>query len=131
MILSFLGWGAMGFVIARSIGNIMLGVPLAACWLATVVYQLVVGRHGQRLIVDQLGIHQSMQGRITRTIPWEEIAGFKNSWVEGGLLARCKNGTSISLCRDPKVAKACRSDIEAAWIDYFQRQEGQSGTDHA
>lgn len=130
-ILSLFGWGAMGFVIVGSSGNIKLGVLLAAFWLATVVYQLLVGRHGQRLIVDQHGIHVSGQGRISQTIPWEEITGFKNSWVDGGLLARCKNGASISLCRDPKVAKACRKDIEAAWIEFSQRQQGHSGTDLA
>jgi hypothetical protein len=122
-VVSLVGWAAMGFLLFRSFGIPVVTFLVMLAVFAVAAYQFLVGRLGRRLIVDERGLHLTSRGRLQQSLGWKEISAFYFSSIDGGLLARKRDGKSISLCRDPKFAKACRKDLESAWTEHFKRVE--------
>lgn len=121
LLISVVAWAAMGYVMFSSAIGKTWSLVFALIATTGVGLALLYGRFRRRLILDTGGIHVAVHYRIERSIRWDEIAGIELSRIDGGLLARMRNGHTISLCRDPKIAKACRKDLESALDDYLQR----------
>jgi len=123
---SLISWlltsGALSLLIIRSAQNKIVTALLVAA-MSVCVYQLLVGRHGRRLIINSEGLSLASRRRLERSIAWDSIVGFEISRVDGGLRARCASGKTVSLCRDQKLAKACRKDVERAWQDHLATRE--------
>lgn len=112
------GCSAWGLMMVRTAPNLEFSLLTGISVVCGAAYQMFVGRYGQRLIVDERGLHLASRGRVQTSVAWEEITGFHFSGIHGGLLVRQRNGRTITLCRDPKIAKACRKDLESALADY-------------
>lgn len=123
MIIGLIVWVLSGYLMLRSTPSPLLGLLVLLLLIGGILYLVFGGIRSRRLIVNRNGMHIVCGRQLEKSLSWHEVKAFDISWVDGGLLVRTNAGNSITLCHDPKIAKACRKDLESALADYLERTQ--------